>query len=399
MPTSRIVFSGQDTNGNTGLWVTTRSPAGTSELPVADASAGGLFDFSYFPSGFSPDFTVIRDLALFEGYDANGTDSLWVTDGTAAGTSELAVAGSFANGLFSNVTAPHLTVFAGKALFVGEDASGNISLWSTDGTGAGTSELTVAGSYAGGLFATVAAPDFTVLGGKMLFDGQDANGNPNLWVTDGTSAGTSELAVAGAGAGGLFDLNFFPSGFSPDITVLGGLALFEGFDANGIDSLWVTDGTSTGTSELGVAGRFANGLFFDVSSPDLTVFAGKALLVGEDAGGNIGLWTTDGTGAGTSELTVAGSYANGLFFNVTAPDFTVLGNKVLFAGQDANGNSNLWVTDGTSAEPPSSRSPAPMPLGCSILTISPPVFLPSSRFSAMWRCSKAMMRMVTTVFG
>ncbi len=302
---------------------------------------------SNFPSGFSPGFTVLGNLALFEGDDASGAASLWVTDGTSAGTNALSVAGSNANGLFADVIAPHLTVFAGKAFFVGNDASGDISLWTTDGTGAGTSELAAAGGYGEGLFYNTAAPDFTALGAKVLFAGQDASGHPNLWVTDGTSAGTSELAVAGANADGLFSQNFFPSGFSPGLTVLGTRALFEGYDASGIDGLWVTDGTSAGTSELTVAGSFANGLFFDVSAPDLTVFAGNALFVGEDTSGGISLWTTDATGAGTSELRIAGSNANGLFYDITAPDFTVLGNKVLFAGQDATGNSNLWVTDGT----------------------------------------------------
>src|SRR5436305_1801447 len=83
--------------------------------------------------------------------DASGAVGLWVTDGTSAGSSELNVAGSNAGGLFANVIAPHLTVFAGKALFVGEDASGNISLWTTDATGAGTSELAAAGGYRSGL--------------------------------------------------------------------------------------------------------------------------------------------------------------------------------------------------------------------------------------------------------
>jgi hypothetical protein len=134
-------------------------------------------------------------------------------------------------------------------------------------------------------------------------------------VTDGTSAGTSELAVAGADSGVLFDLSFFSSGFSPGFTVLGTRVLFEGYDASGIDSLWVADGTSAGTSELAVAGSFANGVFFDINAPDLTVFAGKALFAGADTNGNIGLWITDAMGAGTSELTVGGSNPNGLFFN------------------------------------------------------------------------------------
>ncbi len=347
MPISRIVFAGRNATGNANLGVTTRNSAGTSELAVAGANAGGLFNSNRFSSGFSPGFTILGNRALFEGEDASGAAGLWVTDGTSAGSTELIVAGSDAGGLFTNVIAPHLTVFAGKALFVGDDASGDIGLWTTDGTAAGTSELAAAGSYANGLFYNFAAPDFTVLGAKVLFAGQDANGSPNLWVSDGTAAGTSELAVAGANSGGLFSLNFFPSGFSPGFTVLGARALFEGYDASGIDGLWVTDGTPAGTRELNIAGSFASGLFVDVNAPDLTVFAGKALFAGEDTSGNISLWSTDGTGAGTSELTVAGSNATGLFYSVAEPDFTVLGNKVLFAGQDATGHSNLWVTDGT----------------------------------------------------
>jgi ELWxxDGT repeat protein len=46
------------------------------------------------------------------------------------------------------------------------------------------------------LFSSTTLPDLTVLGGKALFDGFDINGNLNLWVTDGTSAGTSLMDSA-----------------------------------------------------------------------------------------------------------------------------------------------------------------------------------------------------------
>ncbi len=36
---------------------------------------------------------------------------------------------------------------------------------------------------------------------RAVFAGYDANGYTNLWVTDGTAAGTSELTVAGATSG------------------------------------------------------------------------------------------------------------------------------------------------------------------------------------------------------
>ncbi len=136
-------------------------------------------------------------MALFEGYDANGVDGLWVTDGTAAGTRELSVSGSYANGLFANVSAaPDITVIGGTALFAGEDASGNINLWVTDGTSAGTSELTAAGASSSGLSPNDFVGLPTSAGGPTSdFDGdgksdilfQNSNGEADIWDVNGTS--------------------------------------------------------------------------------------------------------------------------------------------------------------------------------------------------------------------
>jgi hypothetical protein len=78
----------------------------------------------------------------------------------------------------------------------------------------------------GGFFGSI-DPDFTPLGTKAVFAGEDTSFHYGLWVTDGTLAGTSELAVPGARAGGLFAITFHP-----DLTVFGGKALFEGYDAS-----------------------------------------------------------------------------------------------------------------------------------------------------------------------
>ena len=225
----------------------------------------------------------------------------------------------FFRGLNNNALGnPDFTVIGNKALFVGSDVSGNYNLWITDGTSAGTSELTAAGAYPGGLFYYQSAdgPDFTVLGSKAVFVGTDANthGEGSLWVTDGTSAGTSELTVAGANVNGLEPRGAF--------AVLGSKALFLGFGQHGA-SLWATDGTSAGTSEL-TAG---------VVPQQITVFGSKALFEGGSD-----LWVTDGTSAGTSKLAVAGAYSSGL----SPQGFTVLGSKVLFEGEDASGRFNLW---------------------------------------------------------
>ncbi len=42
---------------------------------------------------------------------------------------------------------------------------------------------------------------------RAVFSGLDASDHINLWVTDGTAAGTSELTPAGAYYYGLLDLD------------------------------------------------------------------------------------------------------------------------------------------------------------------------------------------------
>ena len=158
------------------------------------------------------------------------------------GTSEILSTNAPGGGL--NPT--DLTVFGSKVLFAGEDNSANDNLWVTDGTSAGTSELTVSGVHSGGIFSSAGHatnPGFTVLpgGGKVLFNGVDSGGNAGLWVTDGTIPGTSELSIAGAASTGLNPNNF---------SIRGSEVLFEGTDLSGRQNLWITDGTPAGTSEV-----------------------------------------------------------------------------------------------------------------------------------------------------
>jgi ELWxxDGT repeat protein len=175
----------------------------------------------------------------------------------------------------------------------------------------------------------------------VLFASRNAGGAPNLGVTDGTSAGTTELIVAGANSGGLFGANL-----PPDFTVLGSVALFEGYDTAGNVGLWVTDGTSAGTRELtpsvplGLDGH-----------PDFTVFGTKALFIG-----NGHLWVTDGTSAGTSELSAATSFSplypsDITVLATTSPptpyDFNGDGKSDLLF-RNSSGEADIWELNGTS---------------------------------------------------
>ena len=81
---------------------------------------------------------------------------------------------------------------------------------------------------------------------RIIFEGLGASNDPGLWVTDGTAAGTYELSVTGVSSTGLD-----PSDFTP----YNGKVLFQGNDASDNSGLWVTDGTAAGTFELSVNGR------------------------------------------------------------------------------------------------------------------------------------------------
>ena len=195
-----------------------------------------------------------------------------MTDGTVGGTHEL-VAGAGGASDPAGLNPTDIAVVDSEIVFSGLDASGGMGLWVSNGTPAGTHELTgITGADPSGL----APSDLMVLNGEILFRGLDSSGRAGLWVTDGTVAGTHELTgIAEASTTGI---GLDPAGFA----VYGGAALFSGFDSSGNQELWQTNGSVAGTTEIGpVSGTASMGL----SPTDLTAIgmAGPALTAGANA--------------------------------------------------------------------------------------------------------------------
>ena len=109
-----------------------------------------------------------------------------------------------------------------------------IELWRTDGTLAGTRTVTSFNSLSG-------VTNVCVVNGRLVFVATDPATGTELFVSDGTSAGTRLLADLRAGPSSSYPRELTPVEGGAFLTV-------RGFSNN--TELWFTDGTAAGTVQL-----------------------------------------------------------------------------------------------------------------------------------------------------
>ncbi len=177
--------------------------------------------------------------------------------------------------------------------------------------------------------------EFARLGNQILFS---ADINPigrELFISDGTSEGSSLLK------------DLFPSddGNPEDLTALGDRMIFTaGRDpySSGDHEPWVSDGTPEGTFRLANLQPGTSG-----SDPrQLTLHEGRVYFLATTSQHGAALWSTDGTSAGTV-LVADPDPATGL---VVVDGPRILGstpNGLVFVANDGNSGAEPWITDGT----------------------------------------------------
>ncbi len=214
-------------------------------------------------------------------------------------------------------------------MFANSDAVRGVELWVTDGTQAGTHLLADIVDDSAQFEPYGSRPrEFTVLGSKVVFS-TESNG---AFITDGTAEGTQPLVT---------DSWLFRALF---LTPLASDLIFAGRGgASTHYALWRTDGTTAGTE---VVKTFLPDNSYDrwnVSIDKLQAqplgtsvfFSIKQYNFDTNAyGADNGLWVSDGTAQGTVQLT---NYDASTWFSV------FLGNDLLF------GTESLWISDGTTA--------------------------------------------------
>ncbi len=313
----KIWFAGRDLSApgsQYALWATDGTPAGTVQVLPA-----GVFPHSgwSYPAG-GPKFLYFHGMAgslPTKGY------TIWRTDGTRKGTVCL---GCSAGG--AKVSWPaYLTCLGGSVLFSGSSSSWGVELFITDGTPAGTGLLKDINPL---VWTFGSGPEgFAGLLGRTWFwanSSEPAGTNKEIWITDGTPSGTKRILNLGFSARS----EFFPCAFG---------VLFYAASVGG-SGLWKSDGTGPGTFCFY---RSASSGVFDMRRP--VALGGKVLFAHTTYPLGLEPWVTDGTRAGTVLLadTYPGGGSGGFEECVT------LGRSALFTARIPGGGETLWITDGT----------------------------------------------------
>lgn len=285
---------------------------GTAPTTVAlGAPAPGACGISCDPEHL----TRAGNFVFFTSWESlNFTEQLWSTDGTVAGTRQLT---SFQQGTTPLPPSPdpEFVEFQGKLFFFAGS-----QLWSSDGSAAGTGK--VLDLPEGTRFPF----ELTAVGNELYFYASSPDGDREVWRSDGTVAGTRRLHR-------FEGINFTEAGF----VRAGSSVYFNGPGSPFGTDLWKTDGTAAGTGLVKDDFAENDGPF------DLTSFQGAVyfLIVQFDG---FSLWRSDGTAAGTAELR---KFSKETIYFIPAPEITVVGNRLFFvADEDAHG-VELWQSDGT----------------------------------------------------
>jgi ELWxxDGT repeat protein len=361
-PAARVVhgnamlFSADDGLRGRELWITDGTAAGTrivrditagaaSGSPYALTAFGGSVYFGATGGLWKTDGTesgtvLVAPVSIrnpvaaggrlfFEGLTAGSNWEPWVSDGTAAGTRLITEIIPGPKGSLSTNNIFGGTAFGDGILFVASDDVHGRELWFTDGSAAGTRMVRDLIPGSAGTWDQ-SLPSFVTLGGRAYFVATDAAHGNELWVTDGTEAGTALFA----------DLTPGPApSFAGSLT-----ASNDRFYFRAAGRLWVSDGTVAGTRILGEATGVSSEAGSIVPVDGRIYFSGSSPLHGTEP------WVTDGTEEGT--VMVANVAPDGAP-SASPRSLTATGSLLFFhaiEGLDARSpEGSLWRSDGTAA--------------------------------------------------
>jgi ELWxxDGT repeat protein len=337
------------------------SVATGSEIYKTDGTVGGTVLVSdIYPGapGSNPaDFSEMNGFIYFSAFTVAAGRELWRTNGTLAGTTLVKdiVPG---NASSNQEHQYHIFSNGNYLLFAAGPAATGVELWKSDGTDAGTNLLTDINS--GNAGADSSNPNsFYPYNNMVLFTAKNSFNGSEIWRTDGTFAGTFLLKDINPGTAGSTDVEIFP-GFSIPLFlgfhIFNNRAYFQASDGVNSGDVWVTNGTSTGTT---LVKTIVSGTALSITVlADAVNLPGKFIFPVSDLVGRSELWESDGTPGGTTLFKSFSPIAPddipvilipyfGDFLNGSFGQSLFQGNKFFFTGPTPSQGYELWLSDGT----------------------------------------------------
>ncbi|MEL7159939.1 MAG: ELWxxDGT repeat protein, partial [Bacteroidota bacterium] len=144
---------------------------------MADANAGA-------EDGKPTRIFAVGGSVLYRVESADEGIELWISDGTTEGTNLIKDINTDPNVSRGNSNPDGFTFFNGQVYFKAKDATNGDELWVTDGTEAGTVMVKdiQPGDGRGNPF------DFIVFNDRLFFTANDGTNSSELWASDGTEA-------------------------------------------------------------------------------------------------------------------------------------------------------------------------------------------------------------------
>jgi trimeric autotransporter adhesin len=288
-------------------------------------STGTSYGTTLVKNGLAPQLDAISALS-HSPTPINGrlyfaaSGSVWISDGTAAGTHGVAPVTLYTNPQF---TAFNGSIYYFDYFFVDEEYTAYVRLIKMNPDGTNTSEIWRTPSYMHDADVPTYVPDLAVVNNFLLFDGIPQKGQgQKLLKLNATADGVVVVKDTYTPTESANPSNF---------VFANGLVYFKSADAFGQDrSVYRTDGTSAGTFLIKTLG-----IVWDIFAVGRNVF-----FYGMSSSNQWQLWKTDGTVTGTLLIKEGGDYATyaGAFF-------ADLNGLLLFS----NTRGELWKSDGTVA--------------------------------------------------
>jgi ELWxxDGT repeat protein len=364
---TRRYFVAFDEDSGSELWVTDGTSSGTQMVKDINPGTGS--------AGIS-DIVVMGGVLYFQASDGTSGVELWAYDSSAADCTRFDPSTSYATGCATadsakvpgrigvvkdiNVGSGHsnvskLSVVDGRLYFFASTTTEGIEPYVSDGTTTGTVLLQNFGTGT----ADSTGSTFARAGNSVVFQATNGSGQNDLFsfipgaeADDAACVATHGVGFAKANAAGCYKLLYDFTDQAPGIVILGSTAngtkaFFNAAEAATGKELWVTDGTTAGTSNVSD--------IFPGSGSSTSLFnSGSAGAFGADkfvfpaidsysANGEASqqIWITDGTPAGTTKISNldSGYYARGLLVDNDV-------QKIFFIGGTSATGMELWKSDG-----------------------------------------------------